>query len=247
MTKRIAVFLALAALTLPASIAGAAEQAVHFKPGASSATLSGTITGYDGKDYRVGARAGQAMSVLFEPKNPSCYFNVLPPGSNDVAIFIGSNSGNEFTAKLEQTGDYIIRVYLMRNAARRKEKCRYRFTVEISPDATVKEPTSTEDALVPGTDFNATSVVPCSRVAGQPSTNCKAGVVRRGDGSADVTVFWPDGGNRVLFFKGGRFVGADVSQADGDARTSSSVENGLYLIRVGAQRFEIPDVLVLGD
>jgi len=234
------------ALAMTAGGAVAAQEVVHFKRGASSATLSGTIKGYDGKDYRVGAKAGQAISVLFEPKNKSCYFNVLPPGSDDAAIFIGSSSGNEFTANLRQTGDYVIRVYLMRNAARRNERCDYRFTVEISPDTTSEEPTQSGDALVPGTEFNATSEVPCSREAGRPSTSCKAGVVRHGDGSADVTVFWPDGGTRVLFFKGNKFIGADVSQADGEARTSSTVENGLYLIRVGAQRFEIPDALVSG-
>lgn len=236
-----------AMVLLPATVAAAAEQVVHFKPGAISATLDGTIKGYDGKDYRVGAKAGQAMSVLFEPNNGSCYFNVLPPGSKDVSIFTGSTSGNEFAASLEETGDYVIRVYLMRNAARRNEQCKYKFTVEISADATNAPASSTNDALVPGTNFNATSDIPCSRVAGQPSTSCKAGVVRRGDGNSDVTVFWPDGGSRTLFFKGGEFTGADTSEADGEVRTSSSVENGLYLIRVGAQRFEVPDVLVLGD
>ncbi|SOC39951.1 hypothetical protein SAMN05892877_106276 [Rhizobium subbaraonis] len=232
---------------LPVLAAVAAEQVVHFKPGATSATLDGTIKGYDGKDYRVGAKAGQAMSVLFEPNNQSCYFNVLPPGSNDVSIFTGSNSGNEFAANLEDTGDYVIRVYLMRNAARRNEQCKYKFTVEISAQATEAPDGSSNDALVPGTNFNATSDIPCSRVAGQPSTRCRAGVVRRGDGNSDVTVFWPDGGSRTLFFKGGEFTGADSSEADGDVKTSSSLENGLYLIRVGEQRFEVPDVLVVGD
>lgn len=238
----------LTALTLSAQLgfADAAEQVVRFRAGESSATLSGSVAGYDSKDYRLGARAGQSISVLFKPKNPSCYFNMLPPRSKDVAIFIGSTSGNEFTADLAQSGDYVIRVYLMRNAARRNEKCRFALTVEISPGA-VKAPSAAGDALVPGTNFNATTEVPCSRAAGQPSTSCKAGVVRRGNGSADVTVFWPDGGNRVLFFKEGQFAGSDTSSADGDTHTSSTTENGLYLIRVGPQRFEIPDVLVLGD
>lgn len=239
----------LTALTLSAQVgfADAAQQVVRFRAGESSATLSGSVAGYDSKDYRLGARAGQSISVLFKPRNPSCYFNVLPPGSKDVAIFIGSTSGNEFTANLAQTGDYVIRVYLMRNAARRNKKCRFALTVEISPGAARKAPSAAGDALVPGTNFNATTEVPCSQAAGQPSMSCKAGVVRHGNGSADVTVFWPDGGNRVLFFKEGQFAGADTSSADGDTHTSSTTENGLYLIRVGAQRFEIPDVLVLGD
>lgn len=169
------------------------------------------------------------------------------PRSKDVATFIGSISGNEFTADLAQSGDYVIRVYLMRNAARRNEKCQFALTVEISPGAEKNAPSAAGDALVPATNFNATTDVPCSRAAGQPNRSCKAGVVRRGNGSADVTVFWPDGVNRVLFFKEGQFAGSDTSSADGDPHTSSTTENGLYLIRVGPQRFEIPDVLVLGD
>ncbi|MGE6784541.1 hypothetical protein ACQKGL_18690 [Ensifer adhaerens] len=245
MAKRILALLTALTLSTQADFADATEQVVRFKAGASSATLSGSVSGYDGMDYRLGAKAGQSISVRFEPSNPSCYFNVLPPNSNDVAIFVGSSSGNEFTGNLTQAGNYVIRVYLMRNAARRNEKCRYTLAVETSPKAARKAPSASVDALVPGTIFNATAEVPCSRAAGQPTTSCKAGVVRRGNGSADVTVFWPDGGSRVLFFKDGQFAGADISGADGDT-PSSTTENGLYLIRVGAQRFEIPDVLVLG-
>jgi len=34
-------------------------------------------------------------------------------------------------------------------------------------------------------------------------TACDFGVVREGDGSGYVKVFWPDGGNHVLFFEDG--------------------------------------------
>ena len=80
---------------------------------------------------RDGARAGQVMSVLFRPSNRSCYINVWTPGA-DSAAFNGSVTGNEYTANLAMSGDYAIQVYLMRNAARRNETCRYRVTVEIT-------------------------------------------------------------------------------------------------------------------
>lgn len=67
------------ALSAQVGLADAAEQVVRFRAGENSATLSGSFAGYDSKDYRLGARAGQSISVLFKPKNPSCYFNVLPP------------------------------------------------------------------------------------------------------------------------------------------------------------------------
>ena len=66
--------------------------------------------------------------VTFKPSNLSAYFNVLPPGS-DEAMFIGSTSGNRFEAALPADGIYTIRVYLMRNAARRNETAQYTLQV----------------------------------------------------------------------------------------------------------------------
>ena len=44
------------------------------------------------------------------------YFNILPPGSDGVAIFNGSMSdGNTAKVKLPDDGTYTIRVYLMGN------------------------------------------------------------------------------------------------------------------------------------
>ncbi|MCA3573460.1 MAG: hypothetical protein IOC86_06040, partial [Aestuariivirga sp.] len=72
----------------------------------------------------IDARGGQLMQVSLRAGNPQAYFNVLPPGSQE-AIFIGSSAGNTFTSRLRASGDYVIRVYLMRNAARRNETARY--------------------------------------------------------------------------------------------------------------------------
>ena len=104
---------------------------VHFAKGHSSATLKGSIQGYDGVVYQLGAKEGQTMSVHFTPSGGSCYFNVLPPGGSGEAIFIGSTSGNEFSGTLAASGTYGVQVYLMRNAARRNETCAYSLTVEI--------------------------------------------------------------------------------------------------------------------
>jgi len=117
--------------TITAASAADRLEIVHFKRGSTSATLNGTIRGYDGVKYSVGARAGQVMSALFSPSNRSCYMNVWAPGA-DTAAFNGSVTGNEYAANLSVSGDYGIQVYLMRNAARRNETCRYRLTVEIT-------------------------------------------------------------------------------------------------------------------
>ena len=69
---------------------------VHFKPGASSATVKGKIKGYETVDYVLEASKGQHMNVSMATKNGATYFNILAPGENEVAMFIGSTSGNQF-------------------------------------------------------------------------------------------------------------------------------------------------------
>jgi hypothetical protein len=104
---------------------------VPFPPGSASATVRGSVTADETVTQVLGARAGQTKTVLFSPDNASCYFNVLPPSAGN-AIFNGSISGNEFADRVPANGKYTVRAYLMRNAARRNETCRYSITFEIS-------------------------------------------------------------------------------------------------------------------
>jgi hypothetical protein len=91
--------------------------------------------------------------------------------------------------------------------------------------------------------WDATAEIPCARHVGQPMTRCMAGVKREGNGKADVTVQWPDGGARVIGFYDGKPAGAD---SRGEFRFTR--EGGLNMIRVGvSERFEITDALAFGD
>lgn len=84
--------------------------------------------------------------------------------------------------------------------------------------------------------------VPCARHVGQPMTRCLLMVARSGDGEADVTVVWPDGGRRLIEFRGG--VPARSDAADEFRYTR---EGTLNMIRIGrAERFEILDALAFG-
>jgi len=108
---------------------------VHFKPGASSATIKGKIKGYETVDYVLEASKGQQMNVSMATDNPSSYFNVLAPGESEVAMFVGSTSGNQFEGSLPKSGAYKIRVYMMRNAARRDEVANYRLEMIVTGTA----------------------------------------------------------------------------------------------------------------
>lgn len=106
------------------------------------------------------------------------------------------------------------------------------------------------DALVPGTEYNATADVKCG-VGGAPATNnCPAGVKRdwNGPGTALVEVTKPDGYKRAIFFKGTTAFGADSAQADGSAAYDFSVtRNGdESTISFGPETYVIVDALVEG-
>lgn len=123
----------LASLFLPSLLwaQDIVERRVQFASGASGTRIEGNIKGYEMIDYLLGASAGQVMNIQFSTSNPSSYFNLLQ-GNDPNAIHVGSTGGNTFDGVLPSSGDYRIRVYLMRNAARRDETANYSLSVSIS-------------------------------------------------------------------------------------------------------------------
>jgi len=96
-------------------------------------------------------------------------------------------------------------------------------------------------------DFDATGIMPCAQAEGQPMTQCNFGVARSGyTGTATVVITKPDGSKRTLFFTNGKLTGADTSQADGYGEPSSEVKNGLYMIKVGPERYEMSESVLFG-
>lgn len=130
----IARVLALALVCAVAAPALARDQArterVQFAKGEYSTALIGTVKGYETVSYLVGAKAGQTLTVTLKTSNASSYFNVAAPGAED-ALFVGSSSGNSYSGKLTSSGDHVVSVYLMRNAARRSETARYTLTIGV--------------------------------------------------------------------------------------------------------------------
>jgi hypothetical protein len=218
---------------------------VQFAKGASSATLKGTLKGYQIIDYKLGARAGQTMNVTLKTSNGANYFNVLPPGSSDVAVFVGSTSGNDWSGQLAADGEYTIRVYLMRSAARRNETASYMLTVGITGRAAPVASLGAApagDAKVKGTPYHATGQVPCS-VGGAPqgSAQCDYGVIRGKPGNAEVHVTPPGGFKRVLTFIAGK-VTADSGASVKATRSADgwSVDVNDY------EHYRIPDAVISG-
>ena len=94
--------------------------------------------------------------------------------------------------------------------------------------------------------FDASGEIPCATAAGQPMIQCEFGVARSGGGYATMVVKAGEGHSRVIFFRMGRPVGTDASEAGGDTRFRASRESDLHKVLVGNERYEIPDAVILG-
>jgi hypothetical protein len=113
---------ALTLVALAVTVPAMAQQSsrIQFERGNDNAAAQGTITGDEYRDYILRAGAGQSMSAALSVESTnghgSAYFNILPPGSDNVAIFNSSQSDNNYgSVTLPEDGDYRIRVYLMGN------------------------------------------------------------------------------------------------------------------------------------
>ncbi|MGO4836789.1 hypothetical protein AB4144_31540, partial [Rhizobiaceae sp. 2RAB30] len=129
-TRSVAAVIILVAMLAPAAAQETRSQTVHFPRGMSSTTIKDDIKGREAVRYSLGVTAGQRMSVQLDTNNASNYFNVTAPGASE-ALFIGSTSGNSTSFEIPSSGNYVIDVYLMRNAARRNETARYTLTVAV--------------------------------------------------------------------------------------------------------------------
>jgi hypothetical protein len=107
------------------------QEQVQFQSGKTSVSIKGHLKGDETVDYLLRAAAGQTMDVTLKASNRFTYFNVLPP-NDETALFVGSSSGNHYAGTLPKDGDYTIRVYLMRNAARRGEKTDYTIDFKVT-------------------------------------------------------------------------------------------------------------------
>jgi len=225
-----------------AADAGIRRETVQFAMGASSAAIKGQLKGDAMVDYVVRAAAGQTLSVQLQKTNAQNYFNVMPPGSTGSAMFVG-DSGENYSGVLPVDGDYVVRVYLMRPAARRGESSNYTLTVGASGKALAPIAAS-KDALVPGTSYHASARIKCVPAFETTPRECDAFVIRRGfDGTATVDIPGSPDKRSILFVKG-KPVASNAQAMD----ALSFERNGdITIVKLGtSERYEIPDVLVTG-
>lgn len=108
----------------------------------------------------------------------------------------------------------------------------------------------TEDALVEGTEYNATTIMDCGFDNKPPTQSCNAGVKRNWgeDGTSLVEVTKPDGSKRAIFVRGTEPYGADSAQADGSAgwEFNTTREGDQVTVKFGPETYVIVDALITG-
>ena len=226
---------------------------VHFHQGTSSAVITGSITGYNAVDYHLGAEAGQQMHVLLTSSNSANYFNVLPPGSQDEAIFVGQINGNEWSGRLEESGVYTVRVYLMRSAARRNETARYSLDFSVIGEGDGSDPVA---AGPWPRDTDASGMLPCTPSGSSFdrsafSMSCDMRVKRNPYGATIWTMKPGDRRDpesmstsdlRVLYFESDAFSTDDASEVKWDQVDDT------WIVNVGdGERYFIPEAALYGD
>lgn len=104
------------------------------------------------------------------------------------------------------------------------------------------------DAMVAGTNYNATASISCAGYKGAGAGQCDAGVIRSTDGIT-VEVKLADGTTRAIFFNpDGSFLSFSTAEADGTAAMPiSAKKNGdITTAKLGTETYQIPDAFLTG-
>lgn len=243
--QRISLFVVLALCAGSAAPALAQVQPrvelVNLGPGTGEKIVESSVTGYEVIDYRVAVMAGQTLSVTLDTNSGANYFNVLPPDSTDEAMFVGSSSGLRFAAPLDLDGEWTIRVYQVRAAARRGETARYSLAIALTG---ASDPGQARVANDFGpSEWDARGAVGCA-FAGQPmqTAACPFKVIRyRYEEGATVFIQAPaDRGVRILYFLNGEW--STNSAAGVGVRKRAD----LWSLVVEEEAYEIPEAVIFG-
>ena len=161
----------------------------------------------------------------------------MPPGSEAEAIFIGSTSGHTFEGGFDKPGQYRIRVYQMRSAARRGTVSDYTLSVR-----RIAGFVAAEGEAGPA-KYNAKGMTSCSAGNTGMGAQCEFRVVRKPGGKAEIWLQNPTakGKFRVLYFEQG-----DFTTNDG-AKVVTNRKSDNFIVTVnGNEHYTLPDAMISG-
>ena len=102
---------------------------VTFEDGKPTRSFDDRISDYEAVSYVVPLRQGQSLHALLATNNASSCFDIHAP-NKPKPVYVGGDSGNDYTLLAQVPGDHIVRVFLLRLAARDGQSADY--TLELT-------------------------------------------------------------------------------------------------------------------
>lgn len=105
---------------------------VALDPDGKVTRFEGSIRDFEAVAYLVTLREGQSLRIELATNNAANCFDIHAPAV-EKPVFVGANSGNAHTLVAPKAGNYVVRVHLLRFAARDGQFAQY--TLELGPTA----------------------------------------------------------------------------------------------------------------
>ncbi|MCE0507407.1 hypothetical protein LR948_18805 [Roseivivax sp. GX 12232] len=115
------------------------------------------------------------------------------------------------------------------------------------PDGVVARGLDDSAARAKRGDFDLRAEVACAQNPGEPMGRCTIRSARGSGGDATLVATFQTGFRRTLTFAHGQFLRGNATMSGVGTDTDWRLEDGLHLIRVDDQRFEVPDRLISGE
>lgn len=105
---------------------------VTLAAGGRPQVLADAITEYEAVSYVVPLQKGQQLHATLASSNAANCFDIYAPGEARP-FYVGADSGNTHGLTAAATGNYRIRVFLLRFAARDGQSARYELELSLKP------------------------------------------------------------------------------------------------------------------
>jgi hypothetical protein len=132
-SRRKLLLAAAAGTVTPAALSQSADRLIPVTPGGDNDTpgYEGEISEYEADAYVVSLRRGQSLHVLLATNNASNCFDIHAPGEARP-VYVGAESGNTCQLLARTSGEYTVRVFLLRLAARDGQSARYTLELKVT-------------------------------------------------------------------------------------------------------------------
>ncbi len=102
---------------------------VTFAEGKATRSFEDRISDFEAVSYVIPLRQGQSLHVVLATNNASNCFDIHAP-NRPKPVYVGGDSGTDYKLLVQAPGDYIVRVFLLRLAARDGQSADY--TLELT-------------------------------------------------------------------------------------------------------------------